>query len=167
MGPDLMDDFISDRDGGCTTSLVSDGADTLGLSIRRDGDTFTITATGDLDFATAAQLLDCLNSTFPHLSHPPANADGHGGVRGRDRRRAGLAGAGVVIDMGGIVFIDAFGLGTLVTLRNWADRRHLPFALSNPSATVRRLLAITGLDGHFTVVEDVPAVCGLDSNGPG
>ncbi|MFC9977463.1 STAS domain-containing protein [Spirillospora sp. NPDC127200] len=162
MGPGLMDDFIGDHIGGLTESLISDGTDSLGLSICRSGDTITITAAGDLDFATASQLLGCLNSTFPQLSHLPANADGHGNVRGH--RGAGPAGARVVIDVGGIVFIDAFGLGTLVTMHNWAHRRHLPFALSNPSATVRRLLAITGLDDHFAVVHDLPGALGLNGS---
>ncbi|MFC9973880.1 STAS domain-containing protein [Spirillospora sp. NPDC127200] len=57
----------------------------------------------------------------------------------------------VVIDASGVVFIDAFGLGTLVTLANTARRHHLSFALAAPSPAVHRLLAITGMDDRFTV----------------
>ncbi|MGI5170780.1 STAS domain-containing protein [Spirillospora sp. CA-253888] len=151
-----MDDFINGSTDDLIDDLIIDNVDSLSLSVRRGGDTFTITAVGDLDFATASRLLGCLNGAFPQLSHHPANADGNGNVRGH--RGAGRAGASVVIDVGGIVFIDAFGLGTLVAMDNWAHRRHLPFALSNPSATVRRLLAITGLADHFTLVGSLSGI---------
>ena len=54
----------------------------------------------------------------------------------------------LVFDMGGLEFIDSSGLRSLVLARGDGDRR---VVLRSPSASVVRLLDITGLLDVFTI----------------
>ncbi len=57
----------------------------------------------------------------------------------------------VVIDLGGISFIDSSGLRVFVTARASLADAGIELALRNPSANTRRLLDITGLGELITV----------------
>lgn len=67
-----------------------------------------------------------------------------------------LAVTGVIVDLDGVTFVDAAGLGVLVG----ADKRagHLPggLRLVAVSARVRRLLALLGLDRHLAAFPAPP-----------
>lgn len=55
------------------------------------------------------------------------------------------------IDLGGVSFIDSSGLGALVHLRNDATSAGVTLILSRPTAAVRRLLQVSGLDQVFEI----------------
>ncbi|MFC9970468.1 STAS domain-containing protein [Spirillospora sp. NPDC127200] len=114
--------------------------DALKLSTHHTGTTLTITVTGELDFASSRQLQDCLDSVFIQLARHNGNGD--------------RAVEQLVIDTGGIAFIDACGLGVLVALRNRAHGHRLPLLLATIPASLRRLLAITDMQDHFTTDTD-------------
>lgn len=52
----------------------------------------------------------------------------------------------VVVDMGGITFIDSTGLGLLVGFQKLVNQRGLAFALRHPTRRVEQLMQMTGLD---------------------
>jgi len=56
---------------------------------------------------------------------------------------------GVVLNLSEISFIDSTGIGALVELSRAAEDAEKSFALQDPSARVRRVLTLTGLDGHW------------------
>ena len=62
-------------------------------------------------------------------------------------------GADVVVDLGGLSFIDARGLAALVHARNLASQAGHVVSLRNPTGLVARALAVTGLDEVFPVTE--------------
>jgi len=57
--------------------------------------------------------------------------------------------AGVVLNLAEIGFIDSTGIGALVELSRSAEDAGKSFALQDPSARVRRVLNLTGLEGHW------------------
>ncbi|WP_067478809.1 STAS domain-containing protein [Actinomadura hibisca] len=111
--------------------------DSLKLSTRYVDTALTIAVAGDLDFATAQQLLGCLDSVLAQLARQRSNGNGVGTVERLD------------IDTSGITFIDAYGLGVLVTLRNRARGHRLPLRLTAVPPAVHRLLTITGTRDQF------------------
>ncbi|MGI5166704.1 STAS domain-containing protein [Spirillospora sp. CA-253888] len=116
--------------------------DVLQLTARNTDTTLTITVTGDLDFATAPNLLTYHDSVLTQLArHPTGNEGG-----GRDGKRPVER---LVLDTGNITFIDAYGLGVLITCRNRARDHRLPLHLTAVPACLHRLLTITGLH-HLT-----------------
>jgi anti-sigma B factor antagonist len=52
----------------------------------------------------------------------------------------------IVLDLAELDFIDAGGLGTVVSLHHWSQGRGIQLKLVNPAPFVRDLLARTGLD---------------------
>lgn len=100
--------------------------DALRISTRTENGTATVAVIGELDIATAPDLSS-------HLD---------GVLLGRHQR--------ILIDLSGVSFIAASGLGLLVTVRLRAERQHTALVLTGLSPTVQRLLKITKLDGHFT-----------------
>lgn len=100
----------------------------LQLSTRaRDGTAIIIVA-GELDVATEPEL-----KSF---------ADGV--LRGRPDR--------VIIDVSGLSFIGATGLGLLVVIQREARRQDSVLLLAGVSTRLRRLLEITKLDHRFTMI---------------
>jgi len=64
--------------------------------------------------------------------------------------------ARLVVDLGGVTFIDSTALGVLIEARTrLANRR--AFLLAAPGLETRRALEISGLDRHFAVHDDVAA----------
>lgn len=56
------------------------------------------------------------------------------------------------VDLAGVTFLDAQALGTLNSARRRQTARHATLVLRQPSAIVRRVLALAGLDRLFDVV---------------
>lgn len=56
------------------------------------------------------------------------------------------------VDLAGVTFLDAQALGTLNSARRRQTARHATLVLRRPSAIVRRVLALAGLDRLFDVV---------------
>lgn len=57
----------------------------------------------------------------------------------------------VVIDLGCVTFLDASGLGSLVTIRNASHKHGKNLVLSAVPARIVRLLELTNLLGQFTI----------------
>jgi anti-sigma B factor antagonist len=64
-----------------------------------------------------------------------------------ERARAELSkgGAGLVLDLSGVTFMDSSGLNALITLSREGEDAGFPTVLHAPSARVMRLLETTGL----------------------
>jgi anti-sigma B factor antagonist len=100
--------------------------DGLRLAARRAGPTLAITVIGDLDVATKPDLVAFLTKAL------------------QDNDEC------VSLDLSGLTFIDAGGIGLLVGLRNRTRRQGTDLILINSPACVERLLFLTGLDKRFT-----------------
>ncbi|MEU5876999.1 STAS domain-containing protein [Spirillospora sp. NPDC047279] len=122
--------------------------DALRLSTHRAGGTLTIVVAGALDLATAPQLLAYLETVFTQLPN---------GVRGNGQRGEGAAIDRLVIDGGNVSFIDARGLGVLVTIKNLAGHHRLPLLLADISTPIHRLLTITDMHRHFSTSSAPPS----------
>jgi len=74
----------------------------------------------------------------------------------------------IVLDLTEVDFVDAGGLGTLVSLHHWCRSRGIQLKLVNPSRFVRDLLARTKLDCvlEISTFADTLAVLG-PSDQPG
>jgi anti-sigma B factor antagonist len=60
----------------------------------------------------------------------------------------------LVVDLGGVKFIDSTALGVLIEARTRMENRRA-FLLAAPALETRRALEISGLDRHFSVHETV------------
>ncbi|TMR95880.1 STAS domain-containing protein [Nonomuraea basaltis] len=102
----------------------------LHLTTSRRNGTVTVAVSGELDLATTEPLRSHLLELL---------------------REAGRAGnVAVVIEVSRLSFIDAAGLGVLVSVRDHALRQQTPLRLAGVPPAMRRLLRITGLDVHLT-----------------
>ncbi|GAA5071952.1 anti-anti-sigma factor [Thermocatellispora tengchongensis] len=63
--------------------------------------------------------------------------------------------ASMVLDLGEVTFVDSSGIGVLVHIMKTCDQRGIALYLSGVGSFVRRLLRITGLEGHFTICDSV------------
>jgi len=99
------------------------------VEIRQDGDRTVLYGRGELDLDTAPLLL-------------------------ADVERCLVAGARtVVIDLGGMTFLDSTGLGTLVGCWRRAQRAQAEFRLVNLTGAAVATLEITGLDRILPIVK--------------
>jgi anti-sigma B factor antagonist len=98
---------------------------------RRDG-TLTVSVAGELDIATTEQLRRHLLALLQEA--------------GRSRRPD----TSLVIEVSRLSFIDAAGLGILVSVQNQALNQRTPIHIAGVPPAMRRLLRITGLDRHLT-----------------
>lgn len=57
----------------------------------------------------------------------------------------------VVVDLGGVEFIDSTGLSVLVRAQQQANERGVGFGVRNPRAQAHRLLSLTGLEDRLTI----------------
>jgi stage II sporulation protein AA (anti-sigma F factor antagonist) len=55
------------------------------------------------------------------------------------------------LDLSALDFIDSYGLGALVSVRNAAAAQGVTFSLAEPSPPVRKAIAVTGLGDIFGV----------------
>jgi anti-anti-sigma factor len=58
----------------------------------------------------------------------------------------------VVVDLADVTFLDSVGLGMLVRSQEEAQAHDAGFTLRAPSDPVSRVLSMTAMDTHFTVV---------------
>ncbi|MFB4262096.1 STAS domain-containing protein [Nonomuraea sp. GTA35] len=97
---------------------------------RRDG-TLTVSVAGELDIATTEQFRSHLLALLQEA--------------GRSRRTD----TELVIEVSRLSFIDAAGLGILVSVQNQAVNQHTRLHIKGVPPNMRRLLRITGLDRHL------------------
>ena len=107
---------------------------TLHIDIRADSSPqqVAVTLAGEIDLATSARLR-------------------------RDLADAIVGASTVVVDMASVEFIDASGIGALVSVADAARRRGATLWLVHPSPIVRRVLALLDRDGDALPVRDDPA----------
>ncbi|PKV90088.1 STAS domain-containing protein [Streptomyces sp. TLI_146] len=65
----------------------------------------------------------------------------------------------VAVDLSGVTFLDACGLGMLVWLQARIKAYGGRLSLVRPAPNVARILRITRLDRAFTLLDDLPASC--------
>lgn len=106
--------------------------DPLHLTTSRHDGTLTVSVSGELDIATTELLRS-------HLLALLQEAD--------DARGPGMA---LVIEVSDLSFIDAAGLGILVSVQNQALSQSTPVRIAGTPPAMQRLLQITGLDQRFT-----------------
>jgi anti-sigma B factor antagonist len=100
-------------------------APTFGCGVTRDGSGVVASVRGELDLASAPELLRRLQHEL--LEPTPA----------------------LSIDLGAASFIDSSGLGVLCQLHDEGQRRGVDVRLVNVPDHARRVLEITGLTGLF------------------
>jgi anti-sigma B factor antagonist len=112
-----------------TESYMSDsGLCRCHLTIRRHDGGVVVAVLGELDFVAAPELA----RTMRDLIEDQDQVD-------------------VVMDLGGVTFIDSFGVRTLLQARSTLIERGSRFAITEPSSAVRRILEILGLDPELDV----------------
>src|SRR5215469_3062588 len=57
----------------------------------------------------------------------------------------------IVLDLSDVTMVGARGLGTLVSLHNWAGANGIQLKLVNPSKVMREMLELTGLTSVLQV----------------
>lgn len=57
----------------------------------------------------------------------------------------------VIVDLGGVEFIDSTGLSVLVRAQQQASELGVRFGLQNPRPQAHRLLSLTGLEDRLTL----------------
>ncbi|MFB4279979.1 MULTISPECIES: STAS domain-containing protein [unclassified Nonomuraea] len=106
--------------------------DPLHLTTSRSNGTVIVSVSGELDIANT----ELFRSHLLALLQEAARS-----------RRPGM---GLVIEMSRLSFIDAAGLGILVSVQNQAMSQSTPLHIAGVPPAMRRLLRITGLDQHLT-----------------
>ena len=90
-----------------------------------------VTLSGELDAGTAGRLRSLLNELL-------------------------LAGkSNLVLDLSGLTFIDSAGLAALLSAAKGTRRGGGRLLLSGPAPTVRKVMALTGIDVVLTTVDSV------------
>ena len=115
----------------------------LVLATSQIGDLAVVTVGGEVDLDTASQLgdhaLDAVRDVSPH----------------------------VLLDLTGVTFMDSTGLKVLLSIQRRAVLAGGSFGVAGPSRSVRKILALTGLDQTFALhdtVEDATAARGTVQN---
>jgi anti-sigma B factor antagonist len=98
----------------------------LNIDTEAEGDTLNVTLSGDFDMGSVADF----RSEIEEKAEPWTRA---------------------MIDMHDVVFMDSSGLQELLRLNNRAREQGHEVVLVRISVPVRRLLALTGLESHFTI----------------
>lgn len=100
------------------------------LSLEANADVVTIRVGGELVASSCGALRD---TVLESVARQPKN---------------------VVIDMGGVPFIDTSGLGVLVGLRATLRSRKIEFSLANLTDRVKSVFFMTRLNGVFGIADD-------------
>ncbi|GIH76872.1 STAS domain-containing protein [Planobispora longispora] len=103
----------------------------MGLSVTVHGNSTIHRVTGDIDVSTAPALRTRLQNAL-------------------------TAGGGLLVDLSGVTFMDARGLGALVAVNNRARELGGTVQLIGVPVAVRRLLKLTGLNRLLLGAEPVP-----------
>jgi anti-sigma B factor antagonist len=101
----------------------------LELEAHRDGTTVTLSVRGELDAYGAPNLEQMGTQLF---------------TDGAEQ---------LVLDLSKTSFLDSSGLRAILTLHRRVENDRGKFALGSPSDPVARLLEITGLVDHFTILD--------------
>lgn len=96
----------------------------LSIGVEKDGDSFTITASGEVDLSNSENLVSAARLA---LNHTPC--------------------AVVTLDLGGLTFMDCTGLSALFTITSDCKERSAPLTITNAPACLRRLVETLTLDG--------------------
>jgi anti-sigma B factor antagonist len=103
----------------------------LQLSTRRADGRAVISVGGEVDLETASQLgehaLDAVRDVSPH----------------------------VALDLTGVTFMDSTGLKVLLSIQRRADLAGGSFAVAGATRSVRKILALTGLDQTFALYDSL------------
>lgn len=102
-----------------------EGASIFSVTARRSGAERVVTPRGELDVATAGQLVEALNGE--------------------------LGGVDVIVDLAQLSFCDCAGLDVLLTAHEQQRAYGARLLLTNPTSSFRRLLSLTELDAHFDI----------------
>jgi anti-sigma B factor antagonist len=100
------------------------------VAIRRRGLDVVVALDGELDLATAPAVARALRDLIEDQGH-----------------------LDVVLDLGAVTFIDSIGIRTVLDARSALCARRGRFTIVDPSAAVRRVLRILGLNAQL----DAPA----------
>jgi anti-sigma B factor antagonist len=120
------------KDGGSDVAVIT--ADRaaglepaqLEFSCRTDADGYqVVTVTGELDIATAEQAYTYISGVIDDRPAP------------------------VRVDMGGVTFCDASGLGVLAKIARHARQAGLQLRLTSARPSLLKIMRITGLDRAF------------------
>ena len=57
----------------------------------------------------------------------------------------------VVVDMGGVAFMDATALSSLMRSKDTLDQKGVSLRLAAPSAAVERIFSVTGFSDYFEI----------------
>jgi anti-anti-sigma factor len=60
----------------------------------------------------------------------------------------------LILDLNGVQTVDAAGLGLLVELHCWAQRRNQELRIGNVTGSVQRLIALTNLQSVLAITSD-------------
>ena len=96
----------------------------------RAGEPVVVTVNGEVDLATSSELEQCV---LRALEGAPSS---------------------VVLDLGGLTFIDSSGLRTLVSTSRAASTRDATLALRNVPSHAQRVLDLTGLADSFPLADE-------------
>lgn len=94
------------------------------------GEPVVVTVNGEVDLATSSELEKCV---LRALEGAPSS---------------------VVLDLGGLTFIDSSGLRTLVSTSRAAADRDATLALRNVPSHAQRVLDLTGLADSFPLADE-------------
>jgi anti-anti-sigma factor len=108
----------------------------LQLSVHAGANGYQVVAvTGELDIATAEQAYAYISDVIDSLPGP------------------------VSVDMSGLTFCDASGIGALVRIARYARQAGRQVMLTSVRPSVLRIMRITGLDRAFPELSPVPHAC--------
>lgn len=110
------------------------GEEQLRIVTQRGPDRLILELHGELDMVTSPQLGEAFDE-------PDENGPG-----------------AVVLDLRGVSFLDSTGLKAIFSARNAARERGRQFAVTPGSPQVQRLLSLTRLGDHLTMIETPDAV---------
>ena len=100
----------------------------LHVDVRRDGDAVIVALAGELDLATVGELERAMQAA-------------------RD------AGAGVVVDLRRLSFMDSTGLRAIVLAHEELDRAGQKLAIVRGPGPVQRVFELTGLEQRLTFLD--------------
>lgn len=111
-------------------------AEQLQVEVRRAPDRVILALTGELDMASAPLL--------------------QGAVEAADLNASEL----VVLDLKGLEFVDSTGLRVILAVRKLCGERGQELAVTQGSQQVERLLSVTGVGEHLTMIASPDAPLG-------
>ena len=105
----------------------------LGFNIRTDGDRAVVEVAGEVDMATAPELLDAVVAMH--------NASGQD----------------VTVDLRGVTFMDSRGVATLVMAHRHLAANHCRLRIAHARPGVAKVLDVTGVSAYLTLCEEPPS----------